>query len=67
MQYLFEHEEDNVIKLLPYGSSKKKHPHLQLLKHSKTSAKKPKPIFKKFIAPLEIFVLQGPSVSFWGG
>ena len=43
MQYLFENEEHNVIKLLPYGNSKKKHPYCQLLKDSKTSAKKPKP------------------------
>ena len=43
MQYLFENEEHNVIKLLPYGNSKKKHSHSQLLKDSKTSAKKPKP------------------------
>ena len=43
VQYLFEHKEHNVIKLLPYGNSKKKHPYCQLLKDSKTSAKKPKP------------------------
>ena len=43
MQYLFENEEHNVIKLLPYGNSKKKHSHCQLLKDSKTRAKKPKP------------------------
>ena len=46
VQYLFEHVEHNVIKLLlPYENSKKKHPHCQLLKDSKTSAKKPKPYF----------------------
>ena len=43
VQYLFEHEEHNVIKLLPYGNSNKKHPYWQLLKDSKNSAKKPKP------------------------
>ena len=32
MQYLLEHEERNVTKLLPHGNSKKKHPYCQLLK-----------------------------------
>ena len=47
MQYLFQHEEHNVIKLLPHGNSKKKPPYRRLLpstvlKDSQTSAKKPK-------------------------
>ena len=49
VQYLFQHEEHNVIKLIPHGDSKNKRPYrrllrstLDVLKDSKTSAKKPK-------------------------
>ena len=49
MQYLFQHEEHNIIKLLPHGNSKEKRPYrrlllstLDVLKDSKASAKKPK-------------------------
>ena len=49
MQYLFQHEEHNVIKLLQHGNNKKKRPYcrllpstLDVLKDSKASAKKPK-------------------------
>ena len=49
VQFLFQHEEHNVIKLIPHGDSKNKRPYrrllrstLDVLKDSKTSAKKPK-------------------------
>ena len=49
MQYLFHHEEHNVIKMLPHGNSEMKHRYhrllpstLDVIKDLKTSAKKPK-------------------------
>ena len=67
MQYLFQHEEHNVIKLLQHGNNKKKRPYcrllpstLDVLKDSKASAKNPKQYPAKFIAPLETITLQGP-------
>ena len=67
MEYLFQHEENNVIKLLPHGNNKKKRPYcrllpstLDVLKDSKKVQKNRSNILTKFIAPLETFVLQGP-------
>ena len=67
MEYLFQHEERNVIKLLPHGNNKKKRPYrrllpstLHVLKDSKKVQKNQSNILTKFIAPLETFVLQGP-------